>query len=739
MKLLLSVMLSLLFADVLSQQRAMHWVFGGTGGLDFSCSPPRFELSSFDGLEGASSISDESGNLLFYSDGNLVWNRMHRKMPNGEGIGGLCTYFGNYSSSSQSSLIVPHPGNANLYYIFTTDCAEDEFSWGLRYSIVDMSLENGLGDVTVKDQPLVSPSSEKIAAVYHANGSDVWVVTHGIANNNFYAYLVSASGINTNPVISSTGQVHAGGRGYLKFSPDGKRLASVSFVSGYDDGEYPELFTFDESTGKIQSQFTLPGVIRSQYSLSFSPDGTKLYTSCSWTCGGKIIQFDVSSGNQQQILNSKFTFDEESAAFPYGGFQLGPDGKLYFMCYITGVENYLGVIENPNKAGVLAGYNANYLHLPYCRIAPSWGLPNFVESYFKNPIAGASACSPADLSTIRKVDFEIIRTEKCKYIDIVGTSEIAIEPATPNRRITWQLDFGDGETTSGVSAPGTVSHQYNDKGIYNVKLSITDPCEVKFASKSIEIEGLSLGFNHLQSCEDYVVEFKNSTSNFPEGTDLQWKFEDSDKIVTSVDATHSFASPGTYAVTLIAKSPDQCISTLEKDVKIYPPLKLELGDDILICAGDAALLSGTENDDANFEWSTGQTLPSISVVSEAAYSLTITRNNCSVSDEVKVNVDSDCFSCEINVPNVFTPDGFDDLNSYFSIQSDCDFASYSMKIYDRYGKILFHTNNLSGWNGKVRDEMAPAGIYYFIIDFERIKLNKTLLRETRKGWIQLIR
>src|SRR5690606_6000092 len=129
----------------------------------------------------------------------------------------------------------PTPNNPNLYYVFTVDAYAGKN--GLRYSIVDMTLNGGLGDVTdVKNVLLMTPTSEKISAALHANGQDIWVLTHGMGTNEFYAFLVTATGIISSPITSSTGAFvpNTGGHsiGVLKFSPKGDRLAMcVSDIS----------------------------------------------------------------------------------------------------------------------------------------------------------------------------------------------------------------------------------------------------------------------------------------------------------------------------------------------------------------------------------------------------------------------------------------------------------------------------------------------------------------------------
>jgi hypothetical protein len=92
------------------------------------------------GQESTTTISDVNGNLLFYSDGIQVYNRNNVVMPNGSGL------LGN-SSSTQSCLATPYPGNPNWYYLFTNDAVENNLDNGLRYNIIDMTLANGLGDI----------------------------------------------------------------------------------------------------------------------------------------------------------------------------------------------------------------------------------------------------------------------------------------------------------------------------------------------------------------------------------------------------------------------------------------------------------------------------------------------------------------------------------------------------------------------------------------------------------------
>ena len=236
----------IIFSNTAKAQRANIWYFGINAGLDFNFSPPRaLTDGSILTYEGCTTITDKRGQLLFYTDGVKVYDRSHKMMPNGGGL------LGN-NSSTQSAIIVPNPGDSNIYYIFTSDCSENSFVNGYNFSVVDMKLNNGMGNVTAqKNVNLYKPCTERLTAVKAANGIDYWVITKGLNDNRFTVYKIDCKGINLTPVISNAGLAHDFdstqyvGTGQMKASPDGKKLClpllwPVTLV---------QLFDFDNNTG----------------------------------------------------------------------------------------------------------------------------------------------------------------------------------------------------------------------------------------------------------------------------------------------------------------------------------------------------------------------------------------------------------------------------------------------------------------------------------------------------------
>ena len=327
--------------NAFSQKEAAIWYFGEKAGLDFNSGSP---VSITDGKiitsEGCASISDKNGSVLFYTDGSLVFNKFHKVMPNGSGLLG-------HNSSTQSAIIVPKPNNPYVYYIFTVDQPlpdnvddnplndQDPPNNGLNYSEVDIRLDNGLGDIpeNKKNIHLITYNpedkeevkfkcSEKITAVQHGDGISFWVITHFL--NTFYTFKVSNSGVNKTPIKSSTPlNVNTGGYltnaiGYLKISPNGKKIAIANSSLKPDNELGPKgeikrntgnvwLFDFDSTTGIVNNGIPLISSTN-PYGVEFSAKSRKIYVSVNLYnsegigIGSSLLQYNLKNNN---IISSK--------------------------------------------------------------------------------------------------------------------------------------------------------------------------------------------------------------------------------------------------------------------------------------------------------------------------------------------------------------------------------------------------------------------------------------------------
>lgn len=326
------------------------WQFSDQVGLDFNNCTPVVISGGVLGFEGCSSIADSNGQLLFYTNSEKVWNRLHSVMSNGNLI--------SMGSTLSQVIIIPKPLSTSLYYIITTKI-QAQGNLSLQYHIVDMNLNGGLGDVLSKNNIMSTLNiTEQICATYHNNGDDIWLMTHEYGTSNFLAYLVTSSGISTIPVVSNVGPAHVScnsntnARGEIKFSPNGSKIAfNGNGVGGNDPSNILCVFDFDNTTGIVSNPLNLP-YSRGDYGLSFSPDNSKLYGT-TWkalnfglTDYNYLYQFDLSSGNASTIINSKQIIDSLQFGGIYGTLKIGPDGKIYVR-YIN--SSYLGVINSPES------------------------------------------------------------------------------------------------------------------------------------------------------------------------------------------------------------------------------------------------------------------------------------------------------------------------------------------------------------------------------------------------------
>lgn len=360
-----------------SQNEYSNWLFGQSSWLYFGEDSLELEPgSAMYAHEGCASISDGTGTLLFYTNGEEIYDASHSVMVNGD-------YLLGDMSSVNSSLIVKKPGSNNLYYVFFTS---DEGNYGgFNYSVVDMSLNNGLGEVIHKNIIVYQSCAEKLTAVIHSNQHDIWILTHELNGKKFRSYLLTDSGLDSVWVSSSVGKnispwpsnLHA--IGCLKSNRQGDKIA----MSNYADKSV-EIFDFDASTGQVSNEIEIAYVYNVHfniYGLEFSPSGDYLYCSVgNYTAG--LYQFDISSGDETQIRASiidlgSYPGTTYQSIEKGGALQLAPDGRIY---YSVRYAMKLAVIEEPNKAGGACGFHYDHFLL---NDRAMFGLPNIPSSFIK--------------------------------------------------------------------------------------------------------------------------------------------------------------------------------------------------------------------------------------------------------------------------------------------------------------------------------------------------------------------
>ena len=454
-KLLLPLLIFALMSDGFAQEQTNNWYFGLNAGLNFSTAIPFAQLGSLNTIEGTTVSSDSVGNLNFYSDGVSVWDKNGAVMPNGSGL------YGNVSTTV-SALSVPHPGNPNLHFLFTLD--EAGGTNGFCYSVVDMSLQGGNGDVTLKNIPVQTNVTEKMTAVRQAGTSNTWVTVHEWGTDAFYSYLVTPSGLQTTPVISHAGLVHAidpnlqNKYGQMKFNTCGNQLA---LTIGYMDTV--QVFDFDPATGMFSNPITLP-LGDHGYGIEFSQNGSMLYTTRYNTGTGyaEILQYDLSSGNEATIIASMNIISSNTSGTNfYYAMQLGVDEKIYVA---VSWSPFLGVIANPDIYGPGCAFNAMGIDVDptFAGAQSAIGLPAFVQSYFVGEIV---CVYPNALYEMEEPEISITPTISHDGFFLQGNAE--------NEKLMFQLYDSCGrliQQLNSISGNGFYFGQNLNAGYYLVKV-----------------------------------------------------------------------------------------------------------------------------------------------------------------------------------------------------------------------------------------------------------------------------
>ncbi len=336
-------------------------------------------------------ICNKQGDLEFYSNGITVANAQNDTMPNGDSLGTSALMIKLYQDGLmyiQGMLVIPFPIDTTKYYLFheggdsTNLFGGGYFPTSLLYSVVDMTLDNNKGDVTLKNQIIITDTlGGAINAVKHGNGRDWWVFNFRYNSNTIYGLLITPNGIQ-GPYTQNFGDSIIGAVGQGCFSPDGSQFARYNKYFPYND---LDVYDFDRCTGlfsnwrnvKINDSTSAGGV-------AFSPNGIYIYVS-SLT---KVYQFCTDSLNLANSMDTVAIYDgfvDPITPLPTTFFlaHLAPDAKIYFNCGYS--VTYMHVINNPDTVAKFCGMVQHGIKVPTFN---AWTMPN-LPNYHLGPKYGS--------------------------------------------------------------------------------------------------------------------------------------------------------------------------------------------------------------------------------------------------------------------------------------------------------------------------------------------------------------
>ncbi len=183
------------------------------------------------------------------------------------------------------------------------------------------------------------------------------------------------------------------------------------------------------------------------------------------------------------------------------------------------------------------------------------------------------------------------------------------------------------------------------------------------------------------------------------------------------------------SATINLETTQGCDSTIFLNINFFttPVLTLNANQDVAI--GDTVFLSNTDEFVA-YEWtsSTGNNLANcdgspdcFDVPTEnTTYILTVTdENGCSATDSISVTVIISCNPADAEIPNAFTPNG-DGTNDTFApvFEETGQEQVLSMRIWNRWGDLVFEGGQDAVWDGMMDNEPAAADVYIYMIKLD---------------------
>ena len=372
-----------------SQGEYNNWYFGEHAGMTFNFGAPVALTNcapTFAIRQCPFTVSDSAGNLLFYVGiylnseymAGVVYNKNHQVMSNS-------TYLATMWEVYQNYFVVPKLDDDSSYYIFAMDgypVPGYPNPLGLTYSLLDLRLNGGLGDIVAGQRNIQVPGAQQtqrmLTGIRHHNNHDVWITVRNNENSSsFLTYLITAAGINATPVISSslfklvypptpTSLIAS----MIRFSPDGTKVASL-----YKDGiaDSMEYCQFNSSTGQIVPLFKISLPAGMYPNAEFSVDSKYVYV------GGEdfhVYQYDATKTDSTQFVQSKVTLPYRTSLVDGFALQRGPDNKIYMA---EGVDS-VSVINNPTVQGLGCNFQFNILSLDGNQ--SNQGLPQFLQRYY---------------------------------------------------------------------------------------------------------------------------------------------------------------------------------------------------------------------------------------------------------------------------------------------------------------------------------------------------------------------
>jgi gliding motility-associated-like protein len=229
----------------------------------------------------------------------------------------------------------------------------------------------------------------------------------------------------------------------------------------------------------------------------------------------------------------------------------------------------------------------------------------------------------------------------------------------------------------------------------------------------------------------------------------QWNFGDGSSSGLQ-NPSHLYPTPGNYPVTLTITTSAGCIDTLSLlqadliNVRPSPVAGFDVTPDYTDICNSVITFIDESQDATKYTYIygdgteyTGPDSPAhLYLTAGTHYPIQIVENEWGCSDTATNQLFIEPFN--LYIPNTFTPDG-DEFNNVFQPQVYLEIFQWNMKIYNRWGQLLFETNDFNtGWDGTISNgRFAQDGLYIYKINYQTCEPNQPSYEIT--GHVNMLR
>ena len=680
-KLLLAICLFTLMVHGQNEQN--NWYFGRYAALNFDNGVAQAVFDNPQNLYGSSTTSIShplTGKLLFYTNGENIWNGKHQQLANGSIPG---------TTASTQVIAMPIPGKSLMYYVFTVTTEKE-----LQYTVIDMNQNNGDGAVVNHVTGTSNLNEYKFAIVKHKYAQAYWVITHSSlgTNSSFKAHYVDSNGVKP-PVISKIGLAQ-NDYGDMVVSNQGNKLVVTHFSESVSN---VEVFDFDPVCGFVTNQVILSKdpIWLHAYGIAFSPDDSKLYITFGYQLSQLVQYYGTNYQNNYLIASSQQNFNI---------LRLGPDGRIYMTTHDNNIPGErINAITKPNEVAGACSFRETYLRLDEGagkERTSSFELPKFAT--------GKQVTNP-------QKDSIYTTTGGC----LGDTSFFSFNTSNPFDSIRWF--FGENNQTNHQAQSFYV---YRKPGKYLIQLHIYRCGNTFPFSDTLIIDSIPNTFLH------------NDTA-ICSGLSLLLTGPKADSYLWSTGAGSNSINQTKTGYTWLTITKGKCKQTDSLLITNHPNPFITLSDTYYLCEDEEELVKLDAGEGfVNYKWTpTGDTTQWIIVKRTGEYFVqVIDHYGCPGNDQTKLRRRCGVL---VHFPNAFSPNN-DDINDRYS-PAGRDVESFSMRVYNRWGEMIFESKHINqAWDGNVNGKPAPTDTYIYQATYSGYS-NKRLITINTEGQFTLLR